>query len=324
MSNREFTATRTMLANAFATAGAELLDYMGTAAALAAIPNTDPPRYVVAGTLAMIAKVLPSADAPAAATVLTDERIEQVWDEVPLTGAFTMVEARRKFARAIEREVLAHAGVTAEPAEPFPEHWRSRAEWIATTKELGQEERGRIAVMLLRTIVAAPAQVPAAEVRAQALRFADDVISNAFDGGDLDGGTVQEMAEACGLITPRTMTEPCGPVCNCMEAGAEFPTTCYRKTYLRSLAQQSTADKASEVRAAEDAEYELHQDDMMVAATSGKNAYAEIQHYANQYVQDGPVEIFKVVRTAIERHAIPRSRTADSANTGALGEKGAE
>lgn len=73
MSNREFTATRTMLANAFATAGAELLGYMNTAAALAAIPNTDPPRYVVAGTLAMIAKVLPSADAPAAATVLTDE-----------------------------------------------------------------------------------------------------------------------------------------------------------------------------------------------------------------------------------------------------------
>ena len=122
MSNREFTATRTMLANGFATAGAELLDYMGTAAALAAIPNTEPPRYVVAGTLAMIAKVLPSADVQAAATVLTDERIDEIarkeCDEEKYgfifnkDGRFSV----NSFARAIEAEVLAHAGVTAEPA----------------------------------------------------------------------------------------------------------------------------------------------------------------------------------------------------------------
>jgi hypothetical protein len=63
MSNREFTAQRTMLANAFATAGAELLEYMGVSGALAAIPNTEPPQYVVAGTLPMIAKVLPPVSA---------------------------------------------------------------------------------------------------------------------------------------------------------------------------------------------------------------------------------------------------------------------
>jgi hypothetical protein len=63
MSNREFTAQRTMLANAFATAGAELLECMGTAAALAAIPNTEPPQYVVAGTLRMIGKMLPNDEA---------------------------------------------------------------------------------------------------------------------------------------------------------------------------------------------------------------------------------------------------------------------
>ena len=46
MSHREFNAQRTMLANAMATAGAELLEYMGVGAALAAIPNTEPPKYV--------------------------------------------------------------------------------------------------------------------------------------------------------------------------------------------------------------------------------------------------------------------------------------
>lgn len=72
MSNREFTATRTMLANGFATAGAELLAYMGSSSALAAIPDTDSPKYVAAGPLDEIAKLLP-AFAPASATVLTDE-----------------------------------------------------------------------------------------------------------------------------------------------------------------------------------------------------------------------------------------------------------
>lgn len=62
MTNQEFTATRTMLANAMATAGAELLQYMKTAGALAAIPNTDPQQYVVAGTLQIIGKLLPAVE----------------------------------------------------------------------------------------------------------------------------------------------------------------------------------------------------------------------------------------------------------------------
>jgi hypothetical protein len=52
MSNQEFTATRTMLANAFATAGAELLEYMAiTDTAVAAMPDTKPEKYAIAGTL---------------------------------------------------------------------------------------------------------------------------------------------------------------------------------------------------------------------------------------------------------------------------------
>jgi hypothetical protein len=56
---------------------------------------------------------------------------------------------------------------------------------------------------------------------------------------------------------------------------------------------------AARAAALEEAEYELVQDDMVVAGTGGPNAYREILHYAAQYVQDGPVEIIKVVRTKI-------------------------
>jgi len=47
----EFETARTGLANAFAEAGAELLNYMGASAAQAAIPDTQPQKYAIAGTL---------------------------------------------------------------------------------------------------------------------------------------------------------------------------------------------------------------------------------------------------------------------------------
>jgi hypothetical protein len=52
MSNQEFETKRTARANAFAAAGARLLDYIGIAdTAVAAIPDTQPEKYAVAGTL---------------------------------------------------------------------------------------------------------------------------------------------------------------------------------------------------------------------------------------------------------------------------------
>jgi hypothetical protein len=48
----EFETTRTCLANAFAAAGAELLGYLDIAdTAVAAIPDSEPQKYAVAGTL---------------------------------------------------------------------------------------------------------------------------------------------------------------------------------------------------------------------------------------------------------------------------------
>lgn len=53
---------RTDLANQFAAAGAKLLDFTMTAGALAAIPNTMPQQYAVAGSLESISAVLPAAE----------------------------------------------------------------------------------------------------------------------------------------------------------------------------------------------------------------------------------------------------------------------
>lgn len=55
-----------------------------------------------------------------------------------------------------------------------------------------------------------------------------------------------------------------------------------------------------------DKEYELVQDDEIVAGTSGANAFNEIQNYAAQYGQDGPVEIYEVTRHKIGAAAAPK------------------
>ncbi|MFS2027110.1 hypothetical protein [Massilia sp. CT11-137] len=130
MSNREFTAQRTMLANAFATAGAELLEYMGVSSALAAIPNTEPPQYVVAGTLQMIAKALPPVSAAEKQTAdLTDERAiydlaaEHEANRNGLYGPVTFdATGLVDFARDIERAAIAaYLARQAQAAPAVPE-----------------------------------------------------------------------------------------------------------------------------------------------------------------------------------------------------------
>lgn len=51
-------------------------------------------------------------------------------------------------------------------------------------------------------------------------------------------------------------------------------------------------------------DYEIWQDDMMVASVSGlpenkHRSFNEAVNYARQYVQDGPVQMFEVTRTPI-------------------------
>lgn len=62
--NDDINTKRTELANQMAAAGAALLDFTGTAAALAAIPDTEPQQYVAAGAPENIAAILPATITP--------------------------------------------------------------------------------------------------------------------------------------------------------------------------------------------------------------------------------------------------------------------
>lgn len=74
--NAEINQVRTELLNVMAEAGRAALhfDTLG-AAALAAIPNTEPQQYVIAGTAPMIAKLLPAVDVGSAVSTAVGEPV---------------------------------------------------------------------------------------------------------------------------------------------------------------------------------------------------------------------------------------------------------
>ena len=59
-------------------------------------------------------------------------------------------------------------------------------------------------------------------------------------------------------------------------------------------------------------EFEVWQDDMMVASASGQRADAlrEAMHYAAQYELDGPVRVFEVTRTLVRPNASAKGPAA--------------
>ena len=134
MSNREFNEKRTGLANEFAAAGARLLDYMGTGGALAAIPNTEPQQYVVAGTLQLIAKLLPAESVPplTAPAPLTDERIQYLAEFHAIESREFSTKQLIKFVRTVEREIRAKAAPAA-PAQTAETEISDRLRRIVTT-----------------------------------------------------------------------------------------------------------------------------------------------------------------------------------------------
>jgi len=59
-------------------------------------------------------------------------------------------------------------------------------------------------------------------------QFAVDILGDE-EIGSLDGGDIQDTAEACGLLIPTEVTEACGEACLCAGYG-DFPMTCYRRS----------------------------------------------------------------------------------------------
>lgn len=63
----------------------------------------------------------------------------------------------------------------------------------------------------------------------QALKdFVHKLAQRCWEGGELDGGELQDMLVEAGILVPETVNEPCGENCACADYVFEFPTTCYR------------------------------------------------------------------------------------------------
>jgi hypothetical protein len=81
---------------------------------------------------------------------------------------------------------------------------------------------------------------------------------------------------------------------------------------IASDAQREAMQPSDEV------EFELHCDGDFAASASGprERAWSEIQHYAAQYAQDGPVTIYEVTRRPIQLQgaASPQGATVDAEN----------
>lgn len=66
--------------------------------------------------------------------------------------------------------------------------------------------------------------------------FAMTILADFPELGNFDGGDIQEMAVACGLLIGKEVAEPCSEGCNCVEyADLDpegkflYPMTCYHK-----------------------------------------------------------------------------------------------
>lgn len=337
-----------------------------------------------------------------AATVLTDERILAALGSITHEAPKRLPPGWLKFARAIEREVLAHAGVTAEPAshtqtaeteisdrlrhivtnrgegpiavtsklllqaaDECDRFYNGMLAWKKTAEKKDRdwqnERMGRVDDRVASRLAA---HVPAAEVRA-ALEMARSYIdATSTEPGygfarpdnphdfhpDAESCSADEIAAhkaACdaydkGEYTPERGSEWIGAM-HILRAPWGIGTYIMRDEQAvkvlaaidSSLAQQSTADKASEVRAewiAVGTKWPSnHQNVWVTHETKYTNApitYSVMEAvYVNGWWRDARSDNLLSPPT----HWMPLNRplpaapsTADSANTGALGEKGAE
>jgi hypothetical protein len=117
----------------------------------------------------------------------------------------------------------------------------SKKDWVRCTAG-SQDDVALIAAV--RDLLSAPQTADtqgAAAIRNAALQFADEIINGVFEGGDWDGGELQDLAVKYGLLKPEVMQEACGDEeCACRYNGSSFPTECYRKTYLQSSPSPSS------------------------------------------------------------------------------------
>ena len=203
----EFETKRTALANEFAEAGAELLAYQPlVSTAVAAIPDTQPQKYAVAGTLngilSMAGKMMGEDGAEQPTGDLTDEQIKTIHESID----WGVMGSGITFARAIEHAAIAAHLARQPKAEPFA-YFRDDSGFVLASSWCGEKPpRGAMALYK-----AAPAGAQNAEaIRNQWISVKDQLpktehectsrdlmVSNSFyvRGVAADGGEGFGMAD---------------------------------------------------------------------------------------------------------------------------------
>ena len=164
---------------------------------------------------------------------------QEGWRDMHETN-ITLVGDICKLSEEVERlrAALAARQAPAGVAKPTPTCWIDPI-------ELRELENGTVA--MVAPIEGDAQRIPlfrlapdaGMDARDGAMKFADHIINGMFEGGDWDGGDVQELAVAYGLLVPEEMAGPCREEgCQCAKNGAEFPEICYRKTYLAAITKE--------------------------------------------------------------------------------------
>ncbi|MHC5194859.1 hypothetical protein ACYSUW_13990 [Pseudomonas frederiksbergensis] len=71
--------------------------------------------------------------------------------------------------------------------------------------------------------------------------FANSMIDICFEGGNADGGQIQEYGVNHGLLKPEVRSDRCEGACACAEYG--FPTECFRRTPALTGAPDNASQK---------------------------------------------------------------------------------
>lgn len=118
----------------------------------------------------------------------------------------------------------------AEPVATVRVHDTGRNAGIAWTAVPTESAGGLPRGMPLYTHPQPPsAQAEVVEELAALARFgAACLIASREDLCDLDGGWLQDVAEATGCLGREERAEPCGADCRCADEGDSFPTQCLR------------------------------------------------------------------------------------------------
>lgn len=137
----------------------------------------------------------------------------------------------------------------------------------------------------------------------QALKFADHIINGIFEGGDWDGGDLQDLAVQYGLLEQMEMQAPCcDEGCQCAQNGADFPTMCYRKTYLAALSQSEAPAEQPEAVLDERSRFEA----AMRARTSALS-FDEVQGAGEMYYLEDDTQERWIGWQAAKRDALTQA-----------------